>query len=165
MISLDPGIPAEWALSMNKIRILLVQNAQTQGNGTRRALDSMGHNVIWVGSGASALAATKQWTIALVIIDVALPDIEGGELCRRFRSSETMKDVPIILLAPRGYTLSPMNEQNGGGADVYLAKPYSDSQLAASITAALTMRAPETEPPPLTQLVANPGPRPNADEI
>jgi diguanylate cyclase (GGDEF)-like protein len=159
------GSRREWTLSMNKIRILLVQNAQTQGNGTRRALDGMGYEVIWVGSGVSALAATKQWTIALVIIDVALPDIEGGELCRRFRSSETIKDVPIILLAPRGYAVSPMNEQKGGGADVYLAKPYSDGQLAASITTALTTRASEKVPPPLPQLVAKPGPRPHADEI
>jgi len=79
---------------MKKTRILLVQNAQTQGNSTKRSLDSTGYDVIWVGSGVSALAAAKQWTIDLVIIDVSLPDIEGGDLCRRFRSRENMRAVP-----------------------------------------------------------------------
>jgi len=148
---------------MKKTRILLVQNAATQGNGTKRALDSTGYDVIWVGSGVSALAAAKQWTIALVIIDVSLPDIEGGELCHRFRSSETMKTVPIILLTPSKNAL-PANDQKGDGPDIYLAKPYSDSELAASITAALTMRANERSQPRPPQPFVRPGTRPNADK-
>ena len=150
---------------MQKTRILLVQNAQTQGNGTKRALDSTGYDVIWVGSGVSALAASKQWAIDLIIIDVSLPDIEGGDLCRRFRSRETMKTVPIILLAPREYTPPRTNDQNGGGPDVYLTKPYSDSELAISITAALSTRAPEKAPPPLPQPIVKLGPRPHSDVV
>ena len=150
-------------MNMKKTRILLVQNAQTQGNGTKRSLDSTGYDVIWVGSGVSALTAAKQWTIDLVIIDVALPDIEGGDLCRRFRSRETMKTVPIILLAPREYA-PPANNQNGGGPDIYLAKPYSDSELVASITRALTMQASE-KTTPLPQPVVQPGPGPHADRV
>lgn len=148
-------------LCMKKKRILLVQNAQTQGNGTKRSLDNTGYDVIWVGSGASALAAAGQWTIALVIIDVSLPDIEGGDLCRRFRSGENIRAVPIILLAPRDYLPPAVNALNGGGPDVYLAKPFSDSELAASITAALAKRAPEMAPPPVVKL----GPRPPADTM
>lgn len=150
---------------MNKTRILLVQNAQTQGNGTKRSLDSTGYDVIWVGSGVSALAAAKQWIIDLVIIDVALPDIEGGDLCRRFRSRETIKTVPIILLAPREYVPPRANDLNGGGPDVYLAKPYSDSELAASITAALAKRASEKAPPPMPRPVVKLGPRPHVDMV
>jgi diguanylate cyclase (GGDEF)-like protein len=149
---------------MKKTRILLVQNAQIQGNGTKRSLDSTGYDVIWVGSGVSALAAAKQGTIDLVIIDVALHDIEGGELCRLFRSRENTKTVPMVLLAPREYT--PLeNDQNGSGPDVYLAKPFSDSELAASITFALTRRAPEKAPPPLQQSVVTQEPEPHADTV
>jgi len=149
---------------MKKTRILLVQNAQTQGNGTKRSLDSTGYDVVWVGSGVSALAAAKQWTIALVIIDVALPDIEGGELCRRFRSHENMKAVPIILLAPRDYRPPSANEQPGSGPDAYLTKPYLDSELAAAITAALAARTSKKTQPPV-QHVVKLGPRQQADVI
>jgi diguanylate cyclase (GGDEF)-like protein len=144
---------------MKKTRILLVQNAQTQGNGTKRALDSTGYDVIWVGSGASALAAAKQWTIDLVIIDVSLPDIEGGDLCRRFRSREHIQRVPIILLVPRDYVPPAANALNGGGPDVYLTKPFSDGELAASISAALAQRATAKAQPPVVKL----GPRTLAD--
>ncbi|MEK6743578.1 MAG: diguanylate cyclase [Nitrospirota bacterium] len=150
---------------MKKTRILLVQNAKTQGNGTKRSLDSTGYDVIWVGSGVSALAAAKQWTIDLVIIDVSLPDIEGGDLCHRFRSRETIRTIPIILLAPREYVPPRANDLNGGGPDVYLTKPFSDSELAASITAALAKRAPEKAPPPMPRPVVKLGPRPHADMV
>ena len=146
---------------MKKTRVLLVQNAQTQGNGTKRSLDSTGYDVIWVGSGVSALAAAKQWTIDLVIIDVSLPDIEGGDLCRLLRSRENIRAVPIILLAPRDYVPPPANTLNGGGPDVYLTKPFSDSELAASIAVAVAKRAPEKTPPPVVKL----GPRPLADMV
>jgi diguanylate cyclase (GGDEF)-like protein len=149
---------------VKKTKILLVQNAQTQGNGTKRSLDCSGYDVIWVGSGVSALAAAKQGTIDLVIIDVALPDIEGGDLYRLFRSRENMKTVPIILLAPREY--APLaNDQNGSGPDVYLAKPYSDSELTASITIVLSKRAPEKAPPPLQQPIVTQEPEPHADTV
>ena len=158
---LDRVITAKRTLSMKKTRILLVQNAQTQGNGTKRSLDSTGYDVIWVGSGVSALSAAMQWTIDLVIIDVSLPDIEGGDLCRRLRSRENIRTVPIILLAPRDYVPPPANSLNGGGPDVYLTKPFSDSELAASIAAAVAKRAPEKVPPPVVKL----GPRPLADTV
>jgi diguanylate cyclase (GGDEF)-like protein len=148
---------------MNKTKILLVQNARTQGNSTKRSLDCSGYDVIWVGSGVSALAAAKQGTIDLVIIDVALPDIEGGDLYRLFRSRENMKTVPIILLAPREY--APLaNDQNGSGPDVYLAKPYSDSELTASITIALSRQAPE-KTPPLQLPIVTQEPEPHADTV
>ena len=158
---LDQGIPAQLVFSMKKTRILLVQNAQTQGNGTKRALDSTGYDVIWVGSGVSALAAAKQWTIDLIIIDVSLPDIEGGDLCSRFRSREAVKNVPIVLLVPREYAAPHPNAQNGSGPDIYLAKPYSDAQLTATINAALMPTASRKASAPVVKL----GPRPNADMV
>jgi diguanylate cyclase (GGDEF)-like protein len=127
-----------------KAKILLVQNAQTQGNGTRRHLESVGYDVIWAGSGMSALSVAKHHTADLIIIDVALPDIEGGDLCTRFRSREATRSVPIILLTGRGYAHQHSAGRNGGPDD-YLAKPFSAGELAARIAVALTKHQPERQ--------------------
>lgn len=119
-----------------KANILLVQNAQTQGNGTRRHLETVGYGVIWAGSGMSALSVAKQQAVDLIIIDVALPDIEGGDLCRRFRSREATRPVPIILLTGHGYVPLPSNGKDSGPDD-HLAKPFSEAELDARITRAL----------------------------
>lgn len=120
-----------------KAKILLVQNAQTQGNGTKRHLEGAGYSVVWAGSGVSALAAAKQQTVDLILIDVALPDIEGGDLCRRFRSRDATSTVPIILLTARGQVPSP---PRNGGPDDYLPKPYAEGDLDAKIASALKAR-------------------------
>ncbi|MHB8846354.1 MAG: GGDEF domain-containing response regulator [Nitrospirota bacterium] len=119
-----------------KANILLVQNAQTQGNGTRRHLEAVGYVVIWAGSGISALSVAKQQAVDLIIIDVALPDIEGGDLCRRFRSREATRTVPIILLTGHGYVPLSSNGRDSGPDD-HLAKPFSEGELDARITRAL----------------------------
>jgi diguanylate cyclase (GGDEF)-like protein len=120
---------------MVKTTILLVQYAQTQGNGTKRFLDTAGYDVIWVGSGASALTAATQQPLDLILLDVALPDIEGSDLCRRFRSRDETSTVPIILLVAPGYTPDP-----SAGSDDYLTKPYTERELNASISTALKTR-------------------------
>lgn len=119
-----------------KANILLVQNAQTQGNSTRRHLETVGYGVIWAGSGMSALSVAKQQAVDLIIIDVALPDIEGEDLCRRFRSREATRSVPIILLTGHGYVPLPSNGRDSGPDD-HLAKPFSEAELDARITRAL----------------------------
>ncbi len=124
---------------MVKATILLVQYAQTQGNGTKLFLDGAGYDVIWVGSGASALTAATQQPLDLILLDVALPDIEGSDLCRRFRSCDETSTVPIILLVAPGYTQDPSAGPDDGPDD-YLTKPYTERELDARISTALKTR-------------------------
>jgi diguanylate cyclase (GGDEF)-like protein len=131
-----------------KAKILLVQHAQTQGNSAKRHLEGAGYSVVWAGSGVAALAAAKQQ--AADLIDMALPDIEGEDLCRRFRSRDATRTVPIILLTERGQTPSLISGRDGGPDD-FLPKPYAEGELDAKIAAALSARA--------AVRTAGPGPR------
>ncbi len=132
-------------IATHKGTILLVQNAQTQGNGTKRHLESTGYDVLWAGSGVSALMAAKRYAVDLILLDVALPDIEGTDLCRRFRERENTSEVPIILLTSRGYAPGPVDRRKGGPDD-YLAKPYAESELDARIAFALRKRSSPAPP-------------------
>ncbi|MBS1127941.1 MAG: phoB [Nitrospirae bacterium] len=125
---------------MTKATILLAQNAHTHGNSTKRHLEGAGYAVVWAGSGVAALAAAKRQSVDLIVIDAALPDIEGSDLCRRFRAREAMQSVPIILLAGNGYT-PVRSDGNNGGPDDFLVKPYSEGELDARIAVTLRNQA------------------------
>ncbi|MDH4163239.1 MAG: diguanylate cyclase [Nitrospirota bacterium] len=111
-----------------KAKVLLVQSAQTQGNGTRRFLEHSGYDVVWAGSGMSALMAAKNQAVNMILMDFALPDIEGSDLCRRFRSRDETKNIPIILLTARGSAPESFNRPPAGPDD-YLAKPFTENEL------------------------------------
>ncbi len=138
---------------MVKHKILLVQNTQMQGNGAMRYLDNAGYEVVLTGSGMSALAAARKQPFDLILLDVALPDTEGSDLCRRFRSDEETKEIPIILLAARGFVPISTADQTAG-PDEYLGKPYTESELVARISSALRTKKLRRELEEKTRLLA-----------
>lgn len=124
---------------MAKANILLVQNRQTQTNGTRDSLERAGYHAMCARDGASAMSVAMQKDVDLILIDVALPDIEGSDLCRLFRRRHATSDIPIILLTIRGY--SPESSRKSiEGPDDYIAKPYTDAELGSRIEAALNTK-------------------------
>jgi two-component system cell cycle response regulator len=123
-----------------KKSILLIQSAETQGNGTKRHLEESGHEVFWAGSGLSALMMTAKKTMDLIILDVALPDIEGLDLCHRFRQRTDTHSIPIILLTAYGYQPARTSIKTFE-PDAYLAKPYGESELDDLIAMVLEARA------------------------
>jgi len=152
-------------------KILLVQNAQTQGNSTRKSLDNLGYEVTWAGSGMTALIAVKNTSVDLILLDVALPDMEGLDLCRRFRKLDSSRSIPIILLVGRGY--SPESFGREDRPDDFIEKPYTEMDLNATIDLVLkarTVKTQEAEPvssraqmperEPALKLVPDPVPEP-----
>jgi diguanylate cyclase (GGDEF)-like protein len=124
---------------MDKKTILLIQSTETQGNGTKRHLEERGHEVLWAASGLTALMMATKQTVNLIILDVALPDIEGLDLCYRFRQRQDTHSIPIILLTAFGY--QPDRASNRAhGPDDYLSKPYEECELDDRIVAVLETR-------------------------
>jgi DNA-binding response OmpR family regulator len=79
----------------------------------------------------------------LIVLDLGLPDLEGGEVCRRVR---TTSQVPIIVLSARGSDTDKISALDQG-ADDYVTKPFQPSVLAARMRAVLR-RATRAAPAP-----------------
>lgn len=124
-----------------------MQSAQTQGNSTRLYLEHSRYDVIWAGSGISALMAARNQRVDLILLDFALPDIEGGDLCRRFRARDDTRDIPVILLTARGSAPESFSRPPDGPDD-YLAKPYTESELDGRINTVLRVRKSRLEEQP-----------------
>jgi len=124
---------------MSNIKILLVQDIQTQSNRTKLALERLDYDVFGAGSGLSALVTARTAAVDLILLDVALPDVDGSDLCRRFKQSDYTRLIPIILLVGHEYKPSPFIRPNEG-PDEYLQKPCTSHDLQAMINRLLRTR-------------------------
>src|ERR671936_1120800 len=113
--------------------VLLVEDEESIGTLLRTYLARDGYRVVWVRTGEEALAELTRHPIRIVVLDVALPGIDGFEVCRRIRVRSA---VPIVMLTAR----DEEPDRVAGlevGADDYVTKPFSPRELAARIKAVL----------------------------
>src|ERR1700683_2364577 len=125
--------------------ILLVEDEPSVGELVRAYLARDGYHVLWVRSGEEALVELARHPTRIVILDIGLPGIDGFEVCREMRSRSR---VPILMLTAR----DEESDRIVGlevGADDYLSKPFSPSELRARLRATLR----RAEPPPAAALL------------
>jgi two-component system response regulator MprA len=106
-----------------------------------RTLAAEGFEVTAVGDGAAALVATERSAPDVIVLDVALPDLDGLAVCRRLRGKGL--PTPILMLTARD-AVSDRVAGLEAGADDYLVKPFASEELIARIRA-LTRRHAEPQ--------------------
>ena len=98
----------------------------------KRALEEEGHAVDIAGSGADGLWLATENAYGAIVLDVMLPDFDGFEVCRRLREKEVW--APVIMLTARD-SVGDRVRGLDAGADDYLVKPFSLTELAARLRA------------------------------
>jgi two-component system phosphate regulon response regulator PhoB len=99
-------------------------------------LDKEGYSVTIAADGEEALMVIEEKTPDLVVLDWMLPKVSGVEVCRRLRARPETRNLPIIMLTARGEETDRIRGLDTG-ADDYVVKPFSMSELAARIRAVL----------------------------
>ena len=127
-------------------RILIVEDEPAIRDALAFTLRRDGYDVTEAEDGEVALERAESEAFDLIVLDVMLPRLSGTEVCRRLRQSETVADVPIIMLTARGDELDRVLGLEAG-ADDYLAKPFSLPELQARIRALLRRRSLDRESP------------------
>ncbi|MDB5179672.1 MAG: two component transcriptional regulator, winged helix family [Candidatus Saccharibacteria bacterium] len=116
------------------MQILLVEDHKHLASLTQRALTEDGYVVDVAHDGQVAIDKFEINSYDLVVLDIMLPEIDGREVCKRIREVDT--NIPIIMLT----ALDAVDDRINGldvGADDYLVKPFSFSELSARIRALL----------------------------
>jgi DNA-binding response OmpR family regulator len=122
------------------MRILIVEDEPSVADLLARALREATWAPDAVGSGSKALEALAVNPYDLVVLDVGLPDMDGFEVCRRYR--RTGGATPILMLTARD-ALGDRVSGLDAGADDYLTKPFAVDELLARLRA-LARRPPAT---------------------
>lgn len=114
-------------------RILVVDDEPQITRVLRTTLSRHGYSIHTAGDGDEALEIMRDWSPDLIITDLAMPNMDGTELCRRVRTKST---IPIIVLSVRGEEKSKI-EALDAGADDYVTKPFPPNELLARVRAIL----------------------------
>ena len=104
-------------------------------------LEKEGFRVNAASDGEEALLLAGEQTPNIVLLDWMLPLMSGLEVCRQMRRNAKMRDIPIIMLTARGEEGDRVRGLNSG-ADDYITKPFSPTELVARMGAVLRRATP-----------------------
>ncbi len=96
------------------------------------SLKKAGYGLRIARHGREALEMAIQEPPALIVMDVAMPEMDGLTALRQLKANPATIAVPVIMLTSRGQTIA-RDEAEASGASLYLTKPFSPSGLAAEV--------------------------------
>ncbi len=119
---------------MAKKKILVVDDEASLTRMLRRNLEATGkYEVKEENSGAQAYASAQQFQPDLIMLDVAMPDVDGGEVAARILDDENLKNIPIVFLT----AILKKEEAESTGSNIagrtFLAKPVKLDDLITCI--------------------------------
>ncbi|MEO6320901.1 MAG: response regulator, partial [Polaromonas sp.] len=148
------------------MRILVVEDDAGIAAGLRSNLQQRGYAVDVCGALDSAWAALRSDVFDLVLLDLGLPDGDGGDLLQRLRQSQATKDglpdalTAVLIMTARDQVADRISGLNLG-ADDYLVKPFELDELEARMRALLRRSAGRVHPLLVQgELVIDPAPIP-----
>ena len=115
------------------MNILLIDDDQMICDVYQLSLNRLGFNVKTALNGIEGLKLAYEYQPEVILLDIMMPELSGWEICQRLRQ---MCDVPIIMLTALKQQENVVRGLNMG-ADEYLVKPVTHTELAARIRAVL----------------------------
>jgi DNA-binding response OmpR family regulator len=124
-----PAAPASTA----RDTILVVEDENNVAGLITCILERAGFRVLRAQSGTEGLERfeTHEAQIALVMLDGTLPDMHGGELCRRLRT--TAADLPVLFVSGGGLGALPLVSWSGGAPTDFLPKPFFPADVVKRV--------------------------------
>jgi DNA-binding response OmpR family regulator len=112
--------------------ILLVDDEQKLLNLVSFRLQLLGHRVITAQCGERALALAEEERPDLIILDIAMPGLDGLAVLARLKNSEELNAIPVLMLTARS-EMEDVNKAMAAGAADYIVKPYDPTVLQMKI--------------------------------
>jgi len=128
-------------MTTGKPLILIVEDEADLVTLLRYNLEKDGYRTAVAGDGEEALMLAAEQTPNLVLLDWMLPLMSGIEVCRQLRRNAKTRDIPIIMVTARGEESDRVRGLNSG-ADDYITKPFSPTELSARVRAVLRRAQP-----------------------
>ena len=114
-------------------KVLVVDDEKLIVKGIRFSLEQDGMEVTCAYDGEEALTFAREQQFDIILLDIMLPGLDGFEVCKKIREE---KNIPIIMVSAKKEDIDKIRGL-GMGADDYMTKPFSPSELVARVKAHL----------------------------
>ena len=90
------------------------------------------YNVIIARNGTEALELVEKETPQVVLLDIMMPDVDGYEICRHIKKTETLKEIMVVFMSAKSKE-ADIKKGFQLGATLYITKPFSTRELVKQI--------------------------------
>lgn len=112
-------------------KILLIEDELDLAEVTKTRLKNSGYEVLSASSGEEAFTALQRDTPNLILLDLLLPDMRGEEICKKLKTDDKLKTVPVILFTASASDVPHLAQEVG--ANDYILKPFDAEELLGKI--------------------------------
>lgn len=126
------------SISVPPSNILIVDDQAANLQMLSKILKTRGHKVRPVPNGKLALVAAENDIPDIILLDILMPDLDGYEVCRRFKAHEALKDIPVIFISVLDETADKIRGFQAGGVD-YIPSPFQVEEVLARVESHLTL--------------------------
>ena len=130
---------------MAQAHVLVVDDEPDILKLVQKILEGEGHRVTIARDGHEALELVPRERPDVVVLDVNIPRVDGFEVCRRLKSNEATRSIPVVMMTAAYPSLEDAVKGLGLGADEYVVKPFLREVLIHNVTRLL--RRHEVDPP------------------
>jgi DNA-binding response OmpR family regulator len=113
-------------------KVLIVDDEPNIVAALEFLLQKQGYAVKVADNGDEALAELDAFNPDLVLLDVMMPKVSGYEVCQRMRAQPKWRHIKIVMLSAKGREVE-VSKGMSLGADLYVTKPFSSTELVATI--------------------------------
>ena len=132
------------SFSDSKADILIVDDNNINLKTLSGILSKGGFQVQCASSASEAIASAETVVPELILLDILMPDVDGYELCRRFKNKPETADIPVIFVTALTETKNTVQGFKVGGVD-YIIKPFRKENVLARVRTHLRLRHSELE--------------------
>ena len=119
-------------------RILLVDDVPQNLNILEETLRPLGHTLLLASSGRQCLAVARESRPALILMEVAMPEMDGLDVCRELKADPTLQHVPIIFCSALDDTAAKVQGLDAGAVD-FITRPYEPAEVVARVNTHLAL--------------------------
>jgi len=126
-------------------RLLIVDDKKINRQLLKSHLENAGYaEVLQAASGQEAMDMVKLKKPDLVLLDIVMPGMDGYEVCKRLKSNEQLKEVPVVFLSAVTDTRDKVKAFEQGGVD-FITKPFKFEEVQARVHTHLTIHSLQRE--------------------
>ena len=115
------------------IKVVCIEDDPEMIDLVKLILAREGYEVIGAMGGREGLETVEAVRPDLVLLDLMMPDMDGWEVYQQMKSSETMRDIPVIVVTAKAQSIDKVLGLHIAKVNDYITKPFGPSELLSSV--------------------------------